>query len=136
MEMAVAWYWHMYQFSNLLSKIILIPFYLGNITLAIDNCLLTYPCHKCYKHAIICIFFTDFWYEKNILLNAWDNGQKNKFDFFLFVSDNVLLLLFQFLQWKPPSWIYESEVIMGKSIFSVSETALSKNFYLLLVEWF
>lgn len=30
----------------------------------------------------------------------------------------------EFLQWKPPSWIYESEVIMGKSIFSVSETAL------------
>nr|XP_022317979.1 arrestin domain-containing protein A-like isoform X2 [Crassostrea virginica] len=30
----------------------------------------------------------------------------------------------EFLEWKPPSWIYESEVIMGKSIFSVSETAL------------
>lgn len=51
--------------------------------------------------------------------------------FFLFVSNNVLLVLFQFLQWKPPSWIYESEVIMGKSIFSVSETALSKNFLLI-----
>ncbi|XP_048764642.1 arrestin domain-containing protein A-like isoform X4 [Ostrea edulis] len=30
----------------------------------------------------------------------------------------------EFLAWKPPSWVYETEVIMGKSIFSVSQSVL------------
>ncbi|XP_062590892.1 arrestin domain-containing protein A-like isoform X1 [Saccostrea cucullata] len=30
----------------------------------------------------------------------------------------------EFSAWKPPSWVYETEVIMGKSIFSVPKTVL------------
>lgn len=42
----------------------------------------------------------------------------------------LFFLSFQFLAWKPPSWVYETEVIMGKSIFSVSQSVLSKYIFI------